>query len=283
VASPALALPTIGTATTMHALFDTTALYAPTTLLLLAAIYVVAATFSGLSGFGFSAIGCLTLILLPAQLGVVLLMALSLVTQASSFGSLRAELRQHAGGWWQPDGVLPYLLGGTAGMPLGLAILAEFGGRSLAAALGLLLVAYAAWSLFQPAALRLRASRPGARAAFLVGALGGIVGGFSAFPGSALVIWNGLTGAGKERGRALVQPFVLWMQVVGLGLLLATRPQVFDRSFAVLFGMALPAALLGNRLGVGIYRRTGDVGYRRVTFWALGMSGAGLVMKVALT
>ena len=267
----------------MHILFDASDLYAPTTLLVLSTIYVVAATFSGLSGFGFSAVGCLTLILLPVQLGVVLLMALSLVTQASSFSSLRAELRQHAGRWQQPDGVLPYLVGGTVGMPLGLAILAEFGGRSLAAALGLLLVAYAAWSLLKPPALQLRNSHPSARSAFLVGVVGGIVGGFSAFPGSALVIWNGLTGASKERGRALVQPFVLWMQIVGLALLLVTRPQVFDRSFATVFMMALPAALLGNRLGVGIYRRTSDVSYRRVTFWALGVSGAGLVMKVALT
>ncbi|MBK1714407.1 sulfite exporter TauE/SafE family protein [Rubrivivax gelatinosus] len=267
----------------MHTLIDAWVLFAPTTLLLLSLIYLVAATFSGLSGFGFSAIGCLSLILLPAQVGVALLMALSLVTQASSYGSLRAEMRHHGGRWQRPDGVLPFLVGGTAGMPFGLAILAEFGGRGLTAALGVLLVAYAAWSLLKPAALQLRKRHPSARAGLLVGAVGGIVGGFSAFPGSALVVWNGLTGVSKERGRALVQPFVLWMQLVGLSLLLATRPQMFDRSFVFLFVTALPAALLGNRLGVGIYRRTGDRGWRRFTFWALGLSGAGLVMKVALT
>ncbi|MBG6081921.1 putative membrane protein YfcA [Rubrivivax gelatinosus] len=267
----------------MHTLIDASALFAPTTLLLLSLIYLVAATFSGLSGFGFSAIGCLTLMLLPASTGVALLMALSLVTQASSYGSLRAEMRRHAGRWHRADGVLPYLVGGTAGMPFGLAILAEFGGRGLSAALGVLLVAYAAWSLLKPAALQLRRRCPSARVGLLVGAVGGVVGGFSAFPGSALVVWNGLTGIGKERGRALVQPFVLWMQIVGLSLLLATRPQVFDRSFVFLFVTALPAALLGNRLGVGIYRRTGDLGWRRYTFWALGLSGAGLVLKVALT
>jgi uncharacterized membrane protein YfcA len=267
----------------MQELVGLSAASTPSTLLLLSGIYATAAVFSGLSGFGFSAIGCLSLGFLPTQLGIAVLMGLSLVTQASSFSSLRSELRQHAGHWRRPDGVLPYLAGGTVGMPFGLAILADFGGRGLTIALGLLLMAYAAWSLLKPAALQLRNVGPSAGRAFLVGALGGVIGGFSAFPGSVLVVWNGLVGAGKERGRALVQPFVLWMQVVGLLILLATRAQLFGRPFLTLFVAALPAALLGNRLGVAIYRRTGDVGYRRVTFCALGLSGLGLLLKVALT
>lgn len=251
--------------------------------LLLAAIYAVAAVFSGLSGFGFSAIGCLSLLVLPPRLGVTTLMALSLVTQLSSFGSLRGELRRHVGPWRHRDGVLPYLVGGTVGMPIGLAILGTFDARRLTTGLGLLLIAYAAWSLFKPATLRLDDRAPSLRRSFLVGAAGGVVGGFSAFPGSALVVWNGLVGASKERGRALTQPFILWTQIVGLAMSLATRPQLFGRPFWQLFFAALPAALLGNRLGVAIYRRTGDVGYRRITFVALGVSGLGLLLKVALT
>lgn len=255
----------------------------PGSLSALEAIYAAAAVFSGLSGFGFSAIGCLSLVLLSPQLGVPLLMGLSLVTQTLSFGSLRQELRRHLRPWRRPDGVLPYLAGGTLGMPVGLAILAGFDGRALTAVLGLLLIAYAAWSLFKPARgprLDGRAPRPGR--AFLVGAAGGMVGGFSAFPGSALVVWNSLLGIGKEQGRALTQPFVLWMQAVGLGLLLATRPQVFGGAFWGLLLATTPVALLGNGLGVAIYRRTGDRGYRRITLVALGLSGAGLLLKIVL-
>ncbi len=155
--------------------------------------------------------------------------------------------------------------------------------RELTVGLGLLLVAYAAWSLLKPAALQLSDPRPTHWRSFLVGAIGGVVGGFSAFPGSALVVWNGLSGVSKERGRALTQPFILWMQMVGLALVMATRPGLFDGTFWITFAAALPAALLGNALGVAIYRRTGDVGYRRVTFVALGFTGAGLVLKVLLS
>jgi len=266
----------------MHAFFDFSSLGGPSAALALAAIYTTAAVFSGLSGFGFSAIGCLSLIVLPPQLGVAVLMGLSLLTQAASFGSLWGELRRHAGRWNQRDGVVPYLAGGTAGMPIGLAILAAFGARDLTASLGLLLVAYATWSLLKPATLRLGNRKPSLRRSFLVGAAGGIVGGFSAFPGSALVVWNGLMGIGKEEGRALTQPFILWMQTVGLLLLLVTRPQLFSHAFWTVLLSAAPAALLGNLLGVAIYRRTGDVGYRSVTLVALGISGLGLLLKVVL-
>jgi uncharacterized membrane protein YfcA len=266
----------------MHTLLDFSHLGEPATLIALAVIYTTAAVFSGLSGFGFSAIGCLSLVVLPPQLGIALLMGLSLITQMSSFGSLWSELRRHVGPWHRSDGVLPYLVGGTLGMPAGLAILAAFGARDLTVALGSMLICYSIWSLAKPPSWRIADRAPSLRRSFMVGAVGGVVGGFSAFPGSALVVWNGLTGVGKEEGRALTQPFILWMQLLGLALLLATRPQLFDVAFWKIFAAALPTALLGNALGVAIYRRTGDLGYRRITFVALGVSGGGLVLKVML-
>lgn len=266
----------------MSPFFDFTCLVTPAAALTLAAVYMSAAVFSGLSGFGFSAIGCLSLLVLPPQLGIAVLMALSLLTQAFSLGSLWGELRRHAGPWHRRDGVLPYLVGGTVGMPLGLQILAAAGAAELTACLGGLLVAYAAWALFKPATLRLAERAPSAQRSFLVGAAGGIVGGFSAFPGSALLVWNSLHGVGKQQGRALTQPFILWMQLVGLAVLALARPQLFSHSFWMILAAAAPVALLGNGAGIAIYRRTGDVGYRQITLAALGLAGAGLLLKVAL-
>ena len=72
------------------------------------------------------------------------------------------------------------------------------------------------------------------------------------------------------------------MQVVGLALLLARDPALFGGGFWGIFLVAAPVALLGNRLGIAIYRRTGDIGYRRITLAALGTAGLGLLLQLAL-
>lgn len=249
---------------------------------LLAAIYAVSAVFSGLSGFGFSAIGALSLVMLPPQLGVPVLMGLSLASQLLSCGSLARELRPHVGAWHRRDGVMPYLVGGMVGLPIGLLILSSLNAQPLMIGLGLLLLAYASWSLLSP----LQAARPATasslRNAMLVGVAGGVAGGFAAFPGSALVIWNGIVGRTKEQSRALTQPYILFMQTAALLLLAALHPQLFDAKFWTVFTVALPGTLMGNQLGVAVYRRTGDLGYRRITLIVLGVAGTGLLLKVAL-
>ena len=54
---------------------------------------------SGLSGFGFSAVGALCLALLPPRLGVPLLMTLSTANQLMSLGQLKADMRPLKE-WW---------------------------------------------------------------------------------------------------------------------------------------------------------------------------------------
>lgn len=251
-------------------------------LIMLGAIYGLAGIVSGLSGFGFSAIGCLSLIALPPQLAIAMLMALSLATQTSSFTTLWPALRGHLLPLSRRDGVLPYMAGGVLGLPIGLGVLEVFRASELLVGLGVLLVSYSVWSLAKPAALVLESGAHRLKSAVLVGVVGGVVGGFSAFPGSALVVWNGLVGTSKERGRALTQPYILFMQIAGLALLLGLRPQVFGGPFLTLFVAALPVALLGNRLGVSIFHRTGDLGYRKITLVTLGLAGLGLILKGAL-
>ena len=113
-------------------------------------------------------------------------------------------------------------------------------------------------------------------------AVGGVVGGVSAFPGSALVVWNGLLGVTKAKSRALTQPYIIFMQIVGLWMTLWFYPKAFDPLLWTVLMFALPIALLGTHVGVQIYKKTGDIGYRKFTFVALGVSGLGLLMKMAL-
>lgn len=247
----------------------------PGTLLGLLAILSVSAVMSGLSGFGFSAIGALCLWLLPPTLGVPLLMTLSSANQFMSLGQLKADLRP-VREWW-PEGPGPYLLGGLAGVPLGLSILHALPTTTLMAVFGGLLLTYATYSMVRPE--RPPAGVGGWRAPVLVGFAGGVIGGFTAFPGAAVVIWTGLRRLPKSESRAIVQPYILGLQLISLALLAIQHPETFGRTYWTLLAFCVPVVLPSTLLGVRLYKSLSDINFRRVAFMLLGCSGLGLLVK----
>lgn len=247
----------------------------------LVVVYALAAVFSGFAGFGFSAIGFLSLIVLSPTSGIAVLMALSLAVQMAGLKKLMPEFRQHSKSWKHRDGVGLYMAGGVLGLPIGLTALAILDKQVLTIGLGALLIAFAAFSARKPAAVYFGTASPGPWTSVLVGAAGGLLGGFAAFPGAALVVWNSVLGKPKTQGRALTQPFILSMQIIGLLMLCVMRPETFDKPFWVVFLIALPIALLGNRFGISIFLKTGDTDFRKFTLLALAATGLGLVIKSA--
>ena len=273
------------------------------TLITLAVILGVSAVMSGLSGFGFSAIGALCLWLLPPQLGVPLLMTLSVGNQLVSLRQLEADMKPLRTGW--PGGAGPYLLGGVAGVPLGLTILHSLPTVQLMAVFGAFLVLYATYSLLKTEGALLAARTvgpdgltPGEPWAFralhgwhgaslkegwlmplLVGATGGVIGGFTAFPGAAVVVWCGLRRLPKSESRAIVQPYILGLQLLSLTMLALEHPGTFDADYWRLLLVLLPIVAPCTLIGVTLYRALSDVNFRRVTFMLLGTSGLGLLAK----
>ena len=130
----------------------------------------VSAMMSGLSGFGFSAIGALCLWLLPPKLGVPLLMTLSSANQLMSLRQLKQDMRP-VREWW-PEGPAPYLLGGLAGVPIGLSILHALPTLKLMAVFGGFLLVYAAYSMLKPEGLHVQR-----KSSWPIAALVGMAGG----------------------------------------------------------------------------------------------------------
>jgi uncharacterized protein len=249
------------------------------TLLSIAAILCLSGVVSGLSGFGFSAIGATCLFVLPPTQCVPLLFALSTANQLFSLCSLFGEMAKDRSSW--ETGPLPYILGGLAGAPVGIWILTTLPTTALLLVFGGLLTAFSLYSLGRTQAAHSPAiAKPsGLLAPVLVGAIGGAVGGFTAFPSSPVVIWLGLTNTSKQQTRRVAQPFTLAMQLVSLGILLCTRPDLFDAKFWTLFVLMVPLVLMGTGTGVRIYRKISDFNFRRVVFLLLATSGFGLIAK----
>lgn len=252
--------------------------YPPNVLIGLALILLVSGLMSGLSGFGFSAIGALCLWLLPPKLGVPLLMSLSTANQLMSLRQLKADLKPWKE-WW-PDGPTPYLLGGFIGVPVGLSILHGLPTGMLMLLFGGFLVAYAAYSILKPDRVHVEVKETPLISAF-VGMIGGVIGGFTAFPGAAVVVWSGLRQLPKRESRSIVQPYILGLQLISLALLALQHPETFGKNFWALLIFTVPVVLPGTLMGVNLYRRISDINFRKVTFLLLGISGLGLLAKAA--
>lgn len=236
----------------------------------LAAVYTVAALISGFSGFGFSAIGALSFAILPPIQAVPVLVYLSVLAQLSSVAKIWDEVRTA-----KPSplhltaGVWPSVLGSAIGLPMGIWLLTFASASSLMLAIGFLLPIYAAWAAFAKTRASPRYDHPVASC---------VVGGCG-FPGSAMVVWNGLLNRGKE-GRAYTQLFVLLSQVLAIAYFSASHR--FTAETWILILVFAPLALLFNTLGVNLYKSASAGKYRTITLAALAASGFGLVAQVLI-
>ena len=239
-------------------------------------IVFLSGVMSGLSGFGFSAIGSVSLLLLAPILQVPLFQALSTGNQALSVGQLREDMPKSAKNLWAGPG--PCMLGGIAGVPIGIWLLSHLPAARLMALFGTLLLLYAVYSLLRSASFKLRGF-DGPVCGAVVGFFGGVVGGFTAFPGAAVVVWTGLRGLPKAQHRAIVQPYIIMSQIYSLGLVALLHPSYLNGQFWLLLALSLPAVVPGTLSGLAIYRRTSDLNFKRFAYVLLGISGMSLLAK----
>ena len=249
--------------------------FRPISACVVAVVLFLAGVVSGLSGFAFSAVAACSLWLLPPLQAVPLLMLLSACNQLLSAGALRKELVLRSTA--EREGALAYIAGGLVGVPIGLGLLQALPTRVFACSLGLFLIAYSILVLFKPDSLRVKLS--GWRPAAAVGAAGGIIGGFSAFPGAIPAVYLGLRGLSKTETRNITQPYILVLQLISLTILALTRSSIFNMQFWLLWALTLPAVLLGTSTGLTLYRRFSEVNFRRAVLILLMVSGVSLLAK----
>jgi hypothetical protein len=252
--------------------------FSPATAGAITIVLFLAGVVSGLSGFAFSAVAASVLWLLPPLQAVPLIMLLSACNQLLSVGTLRKEMVLR--GTAEREGALAYIAGGVVGVPIGLGLLQALPTRTFAGGLGLFLILYSVIVLLKPDSLRIRLS--GWKPAVAVGAAGGVIGGFSAFPGSMPVVYLGLRGASKAESRGITQPYILTLQLISLSILALTHAAIFNAQFWILLALTLPAVLLGSWTGVAVYRRTSEINFRRAVLILLIVSGVSLVAKTLI-
>jgi uncharacterized membrane protein YfcA len=227
-----------------------------------------AALVAGLAGFAFGLVAAAVWlhILSPLQTAT-LIIAFGLLVQGIAVWKLR-----HALEWGR---LWPLLLGAAFGVPIGVTVLARANVAQVQLGIGVFLVSYGAYGLARPALGPLR--RGGATLDAGVGVLNGIVGGVSGFAGIVVTIWSGLRGWPKDVQRAVFQPVgvaTFAMTAFWLGAKGAIAPDVL-----ALAAIGLPFLIGGTWLGLRLYGRLDEAGFRRIVLMLLLLSGGVLVIQ----
>jgi uncharacterized membrane protein YfcA len=236
-----------------------------TSILLINLAVFAGAVVSGLAGFAFSAVaGAILLHVLPPTEAVPLMMICSIAPQAASLCTAHRSVD------WKGSSIL--IIGGLLGIPLAVYALQTVDTWSFRIGFGLFVATYAAYMLCRPAMMVIRQMNGLQHA--LVGFGGGLVGGITAMPGALPTIWCDLNGVPKNQQRGLVQPFILAMQVFALALMLSQSTLSAKIVFDVI--VCLPALVAGTALGIALFYRVNDLGFRRAVLGVLFISGLAL-------
>lgn len=235
-------------------------------LILIVAIGAALAGFvQGLSGFGF---GLTAMSLWAWTLEPKLAASLSLF--GALVGQLLAAVTVRRG--WDLKTLLPFIVGGIAGLPLGLYLLPRLDVPLFKATLGAMLVIICPLMFF---AGRLPRVRGGAAGDALAGAAGGVMGGLGGFTGVVPTLWCTVRGFDRDAQRAVIQNFNLSMQIVTFGSYLATG--ILEPRMLPMLAVVAPAVLLPVLLGARVYLGISDIAFRKVVLGLLFASGIALL------
>lgn len=237
---------------------------------LVAGACFVAGFCAGVAGFAFVLVAASMLlhVVSPGVTAPVLVLG-SLISQGMSLPSLWKHIE------WPR---MRFFLGvAVLGMPVGILVLARGPAAVIVGGVGVLLVVYAGYML---ARIALRMAPPevaGSRAADgAVAFASGILGGIGGFVGALPAMWADIQGWPKDRARAFMQPFIVFMQAItSVGLALTG---FFTVNALVLTALATPALVLGTWLGLRAYRVLPAQGFRVVLLGLLLVSGISLLV-----
>jgi uncharacterized membrane protein YfcA len=169
--------------------------------------------------------------------------------------------------------LMPFLLGGLVGIPIGVALLPHLDPVRFKLMLGCILV------VFCPAMLVAgdlpRITRGGRGADALAGAVGGVMGGLGGFTGVAPSLWCTLRGYDKDLQRSVIQNFNLAALSATMLAFLATG--TISGDMLPRFGVVLPALIVPSLIGARIYRGLSPLMFRRVVLAVLCLAGLAMI------
>lgn len=168
--------------------------------------------------------------------------------------------------------LMPFLLGGLLGIPLGIAVLPLLDAQLFKAVLGTILVV---WCPIMLVSKHLpRVERGGRMADGVAGFCGGVMGGIGGFTGVIPTLWCTLRQMAKDTQRSVIQNFNLATLAATMAAYVATG--TVDRSMLPMFAIVAPAMLIPSLIGARVYVGISEATFRKIVLTAL--TGSGMAM-----
>lgn len=220
---------------------------------------------AGLAGFatGLVVSGLWLHILTPLQT-TSLIVGYGLITQGYGIWTFRRAFS------WRH--VVPLVIGGALGAPLGTWFLHGVNPGYLRLGVGVLLIAYGLFGLQRP---RVIAAPGGVALEGGIGFLNGVLGGMTGLAGVFVTIWCGVRGWSKDFQRSVYQP-VIFAAFVVTAVSLAVSGAITGE-FVRLYLLGAPAILAGMLVGYWLYGRLDDATFRKLILLLLLLSGLALL------
>lgn len=231
---------------------------------------VVAGFVQGISGFGFGLVAMsIWAWALEPRLAATLIVFASLLGQILTARTLRQGFDARL--------LAPYILGGLAGIPLGVLALPHLDMATFRALLGGLLAIWCPAMLLAPRMPRVTAG--GRVADGAAGLAGGVLGGLGGFTGVVPALWCTLRAYPKQTQRSVIQTFNLSMLLVTMVTYLATG--IVTADMMPFFAIVAPAILLPTLAGAKLYAGMSEARFRQLILGLLATSGVALLASAA--
>jgi uncharacterized protein len=221
---------------------------------------------SGLAGFGtgITALGIWLYALQPTT-AATLVVVCSVVAQVQTLPTIWHQI--------EPNRVLPFIVPGLLGVPLGTMLLSHLDDRLLKMSVGAILIVFSTYMLLERSP---RLITWGGRAADAgIGFVGGLLGGLVGLSGPLPTMWATFRGWPKGESRTVFQAFNL--SILAMALLAHILAGFLTRKVGWAILIALPGTIIGASLGARVYTRISDQRFRLLILALLGVSGVTLI------
>ncbi len=175
----------------------------------------------------------------------------------------------------RPDRLARFILPGLIGVPLGLLLLDVIDASTLRLGIAFFLILYGGYFGFRAALPAFQ--KPTPVIDVIVGFLGGVLGGTAGVSGALPSMWVSLRPWTKAEARAVMQP--LNVTILSTTVALLAWRGAYDSTALTALAITVPTGLVAAQVGIMVFRRLSDTGFRRLLILLTLAMGVGILIS----